>query len=242
MPKMNVFDGKEFDQAAHFVEQVYLAADGKPTEYQDGFIVHDIYGEHQGIFVDKQLFAQIVINGSNLGIAFRGTMDAHDWITNADTRLVEHPGLEGECHEGFLSLYESMSEQIKEVIASSIDQLTTVVITGHSLGGALATLCALDLAINHINDGSVFLITFASPRVFEIDGANAFMKLVPHTARVFNSEDIVPNMPVPAHGYSHVGDCAGFTMARGDIIKNHAMETHRAATHTWAGTDIQVLK
>jgi hypothetical protein len=61
------------------------------------------------------------------------------------------PGKEFMVHSGFLNAYDS----VKVKVLTLVDQLTAratkerpwkVFVTGHSLGGALATLCAYELA------------------------------------------------------------------------------------------------
>jgi triacylglycerol lipase len=223
---------EEVHEAASLVEQVYLAAENKQTAYGEAFEIHGIF---DSAFGQKELFAQIIILGGCAAIVFRGTIGWHDWIINADTRLTDCPWLTGQCHEGFLRLYQSMSTQIHNVLMDR--NIARTLVTGHSLGAALGTLCALDLTKTQ-SIATPLLITFASPRVFDIKGANAFMKIIPTTARVFNSEDLVPTIPLTMHGYCHVGDNIGFTMGRTDIMLNHSIETYLSVTGTWANAKV----
>jgi hypothetical protein len=77
-----------------------------------------------------------------------------------------------------------------------------VTICGHSLGGALATLLALDVAANTIFKNPT-VYTYASPRT----GDNAFTvfynHMVPNTIRIANRMDLVPKLPMPPL-YDHV--------------------------------------
>lgn len=121
-------------------------------------------------------------------------------------------------------------------------------VTGHSLGGALATLSAL-----HISQKTQFfdpiLYTFANPRAGDGDFAAQCRNLTAY--RVFNSEDLVPNLPLPtlklfakvpketsveqeykllgllpSQGYEHVGDAVVFTDSRGTIPANHVIASY----------------
>ena len=74
--------------------------------------------------------------------------------------------------------------------------------TGHSLGGALATLCALDVQYN-FPDKQVSCYTFGSPKVGNSYFKDSFNKRVPQTYRFVNSADTVPALP--PGGFEHVG-------------------------------------
>jgi predicted lipase len=73
----------------------------------------------------------------------------------------------------------------------------TIVVTGHSLGGALAAICALDLVLSDITTGeNLELITFGEPRVGNAEYAAAMDKYVPQSYRVVNKRDLVPHLPL----------------------------------------------
>ena len=76
-----------------------------------------------------------------------------------------------------------------------------VYITGHSLGGALATIAALDIARKNKLNNPINLYTFASPRVGDNTFADKFNEFVSKDKikafRFANSEDIVPKVPFP---------------------------------------------
>jgi len=78
-----------------------------------------------------------------------------------------------------------------------------IVITGHSLGGAVATLAAVDIYYNV--SGNVFSWTLGSPRV----GNGHFAEWYPtcgiqHTQRITNWKDVVPHLPNEMEFYKHV--------------------------------------
>ncbi|GFR44840.1 hypothetical protein Agub_g6182, partial [Astrephomene gubernaculifera] len=82
-----------------------------------------------------------------------------------------------------------------------------VLVTGHSLGGALATLAAYELAERRTparSRQSISLYTFGAPRVGNRAFAAEFDGLVPDAWRVTNSNDIIPSVP-RLMGYCHVG-------------------------------------
>jgi hypothetical protein len=89
-------------------------------------------------------------------------------------------------------------------IPDSISKKVTIRVTGHSLGGAMATLCALKLKLKGFEN--VELVTFGSPRLGN-HHFSRFMKLVlpDTTARFVNGGDPVPMYPPKIMYYAHVG-------------------------------------
>jgi alpha-beta hydrolase superfamily lysophospholipase len=86
----------------------------------------------------------------------------------------------------------------------------TLLITGHSLGGALATLCAADVAESWARSPvqhrpRIVLHTFGSPRVGDAIFAARLAAHVPTALRFVAGLDIVPSVPLVAMGYAHAG-------------------------------------
>ncbi|KXZ45677.1 hypothetical protein GPECTOR_52g74 [Gonium pectorale] len=115
-------------------------------------------------------------------------------------------------HKGFLDAYDS----VKRAVFTLLDAVTgsgerggpwRVLVTGHSLGGALATLAAYELAERRCPARTVqqiSLYTYGAPRVGNKAFAEAFDRVVPDTWRVTNANDIIPSVP-RLMGYCHVG-------------------------------------
>lgn len=86
---------------------------------------------------------------------------------------------------------------------------TKYIFTGHSLGGALASVFAL--AMTQIHDGDMWkdpgsrLITFGQPRIGDLSFANAHDDLIPpfKKLRVVYNKDIVPNVPRRRDDFVH---------------------------------------
>ena len=77
----------------------------------------------------------------------------------------------------------------------------TIYVTGHSLGGALATIFAYDCS--DLNLGEVVMYNFGSPRVGTKKFAEEFAKKVNSSWRLSNTSDIIPTVP-RFLGYKHV--------------------------------------
>ncbi|KAJ9555628.1 hypothetical protein OSB04_010242 [Centaurea solstitialis] len=123
---------------------------------------------------------------------------------------------EVQVHSGFLSAYDSVRTRIISLIKTAIayqddgaaDQASKwhVYVTGHSLGGALATLLALELSSSQLAKRggiSVTMYNFGSPRVGNKKFAEVYNEKVKDSWRVVNHRDIIPSIP-RLMGYCHV--------------------------------------
>ncbi|XP_052483937.1 uncharacterized protein LOC105795602 [Gossypium raimondii] len=160
-----------------------------------------------------------------LVVAFRGTEQARWKDLRTDLMLVP-AGLnperiggdfkqEVQVHSGFLSAYDSVRIRIISLIKASIgyiDELLEpqhrwqVYVTGHSLGGALATLLALELSSSKLAKCgaiSVTMYNFGSPRVGNRRFAEVYNEKVKDSWRIVNHRDIIPTVP-RLMGYCHV--------------------------------------
>jgi pimeloyl-ACP methyl ester carboxylesterase len=146
-------------------------------------------------------------------LAVRGTEGIHEWIHDADFLLVTCPFLAGAGHteDGFTAMYLSMTISIDPTCPSVLQALPTlkfprpvasITVCGHSLGGALATLLALDIAANTpFKHPTVY--TYASPRTGGPQFAATYNQVVPNTFRIAGRVDLVPKLPLPPL-YDHV--------------------------------------
>lgn len=147
-------------------------------------------------------------------VAFRGSASIRNWITDADfARVVLISGVDGtvsRIHKGFNAALSSVLEELIHTLGGCPKPGETrppIFLTGHSLGGALAVLAALELQRNGFPIAGVY--TFGQPRV----GNGAYARryngsLGDRTWRLVYQEDIVPRIPhLPAiHDlYQHVG-------------------------------------
>jgi triacylglycerol lipase len=119
-------------------------------------------------------------------MVWRGTVNISEWILDAAYPQV--PWGEGKVHAGFMADYRQFRGQLLRM-----QHHAPLCITGHSLGGALATLAALDLAVV-----KPLVITFGSPRVGNHAFAETYQAKVPDTWRVYNLRDVVSHLPPAA--------------------------------------------
>jgi len=160
------------------------------------------------------IFQSLTVPGQYM-IAFRGTQSATEWIYDFDWFTSPFPGSGGvSVANGFSSIY--MQGPPGPGLLSMRDQLMlwyfqtkpkSLIIAGHSLGGALASLFAYDVAVGSFGPPiPITFVSYASPRVGLADWRNAFNSGLPAAVRVYNTEDIVPYAPPETIiGYEPVG-------------------------------------
>lgn len=76
-----------------------------------------------------------------------------------------------------------------------------IYVTGHSLGGAIAIVAALD--IHRTYGKAIKLYTFGEPRVGNAAFAAYVAAQIPDTFRVIHYADMVPHLPPAASNYKH---------------------------------------
>lgn len=157
-----------------------------------------------------QVFVNYHPNSNAVVIAFRGSVNIQNWLENLS--ILKSTFEPNECHDcevhsGFLDMWDSF----KSDVMSYTDQLynqhghPNIIVTGHSLGGALATLSGYHLRIKY--GAKVTLYNFGSPRV----GNEAFYNKIKQLYggsdfRLVNQDDIVPHWPkaLTHYGYHHI--------------------------------------
>jgi triacylglycerol lipase len=144
---------------------------------------------------DFPLIGYIMESKNKIIVAFRGTEDLSDVLQDLDFFQSNFPFIPsgGKVSRGFLNVYKSIRAQIFNALQNASSQ-KTIFITGHSLGGALATLSALDVAVNS-KFRQPIVFTFGSPRVGNPQFVSTFNKTLNNSVRIVNVNDIVPLLP-----------------------------------------------
>jgi triacylglycerol lipase len=148
----------------------------------------------------------VIAHESFIVAAFRGTDEIGDWLDNINAVAVEHPL--GEVHRGFqaslMDVWPGMKTQIRRIRRSSDAAHLPLFITGHSLGGGMATLAAAQLI--HADEPFYGVYTYGQPRVGDRLFSRTYnSEAASKTFRFHNNNDIVTRVPARLMGYSHVG-------------------------------------
>ena len=241
-------------EAAQLVTQAYaqfvaFQNGGQWSLQGDYTMLQSFSARAGGLFTDldpTEPFGFVVQNNKskNVFVVFRGTQTPEDWLSNIAINQTTHPW--GLVEEGFAKVYAQCSSAVLGAVPGA--GAPKVVATGHSLGGALSTLAAADLAMAQV---AVQLYNFASPRTGSPSFADRFNQEIATAWRVVNTEDLVTTVPLstptvgsakPTHGllgvlvgmvrkldFEHVGSAVTFTAFNGSIVANHQMATYVSA-------------
>lgn len=192
-------------------------AEGTPTSNWMGYVA---VATEEGV---------AALGRRDIVVVWRGTENDLEWEQDKDCRQVSAAPVLGryahdeyrnaEVHRGFLSVYtssdnnsmynktsarEQVLEEVGRLMKEYKEEVTSITVTGHSLGASLATLTAIDMVANDVNvppasnqpPCPVTAILLASPRVGNDAFKSAFGSFDHLRAlHVANAKDIVPMNP-----------------------------------------------
>ncbi|KAK7246381.1 hypothetical protein RIF29_41249 [Crotalaria pallida] len=212
-------------------------------------------------------------------VAWRGTIRTLEWVNDLQFVLLPAPLVFGDSgliiglltspkvHQGWYSIYtsasarspfnqtsvrEQVTNEVKRLVDLYKDEELSITVTGHSLGAAVATLNAVDIAANGFNKPSdhskkaapVTAVVFASPAVGDFNFQRVVNGLKDlRILRIENVLDIVPKYP-PV-GYFNVGEGliintqkSDYLKMPGDVVSWHGLEAYM---HGVAGTQGSII-
>ena len=147
--------------------------------------------------------AILVEHEDYFAFAFRGTDRLEDWLDNLD--VFPEEVLLGKFHRGFFRSLKDVWEPLYRCyLELRLQKKRPLFLTGHSLGGAIATVGAAYLIHHDLPFTAVY--TFGQPRamnhatarIFNVEAKSKFF-------RFQNNNDLVTRAPARLMGYSHVG-------------------------------------
>jgi len=157
------------------------------------------------------------INKTIITIVFRGSQEKEDWLTNFSLRDRPLFG-KGMVHQGFSEAYKHFLQMTKrgrqdlrkKLSISTIDEIETfnkkhnIVITGHSMGGAVATLVGCLLLNLGIKKENLKIYNFGTPPIGNkrfVDYYEGKLNLY----RIVNEQDVVPKLDRVSR-FCHLGE------------------------------------
>jgi len=170
-----------------------------PTEYQEvEFISNETSGARCGLYVQNDT-VYVVFSGSN---------SETDWV-NTNYKVTPTPFMPAcsdapfpngmTVHSGFLDAWRSIEDpvwkKLSEIILRKVGN-ARIVICGHSLGGAMTTVAAMDLWCRlekQLRD-TLTVVTFGAPVVGNAAFVSSFNTIIPRSTRVVTVYDPVPKL------------------------------------------------
>jgi len=169
---------------------------------QKTIVTHYFNGE------EKLIFGYGGITEDSIIFSFRGTHGLSNWLQDLKYFRTTpfHDLIPGALvHSGFLEAYMSLRDEIlvaaKELSTRYPDLPVRVV--GHSLGGAIASLAAVDFALNKTITNRINLWSYGCPRVGNAEFANFLSSKYLNASRIVWKRDPVPHLPPEFVGYQH---------------------------------------
>eukprot|EP00667_Euglena_gracilis_P020620 EG_transcript_22380 len=129
------------------------------------------------------------LNDGTQWIVVRGTNNFDNMMSNLQYDLEFAPDIGVRAHKGFVSLFRKAWGELKDVLEKS----KPVRISGHSLGGAVASLLALKLKLEGFRLEEA--VTFGAPKFTDLDGSAEVLRRRVPLLRVNNRADPVPRLP-----------------------------------------------
>ena len=191
------------EQKSH-LRRSLLFAELASLSYYDEVIVGPV-AESIGLtsvrFFDRDgAQAYLLWNDTDCVVACRGT-EPHEWNdikADANAVAVVTETL-GKVHKGFNDEVNDLWPMLEDALVAN---QKTLWFCGHSLGGAMATICAGRCYLSEIKSTPRALFTYGSPRVGDKQFVN-FVKL--DHSRWVNNNDIVRRVPPAWMGSRHAG-------------------------------------
>ncbi len=200
-------------------------------------------------FDESGTYAFLAESDKHIVIAFRGTEtgDKVDYLTDAKFHQEDFTE-NGTAHAGFIAALQKVETQLTASLKTRLkaSPQKTVWVTGHSMGGALATLYCIQNA-----DSVDALYLMGSPRVTGQKLAKHWQGTLP-IFRIVNNNDLVARVPAQPF-YQHVGPTyfltadhqliidPPFSRAWKERLKGHQKFIKRLISDHWLESDFTAI-
>ncbi|KAH8730801.1 Alpha/Beta hydrolase protein [Phaeosphaeriaceae sp. PMI808] len=154
-------------------------------------------------------------------LSFRGSRSVRNWITNLNFPIIP-TSICATCtaSAGFWTSWLEAQSNVVSTIAKARAQYPDykVVATGHSLGGALASLAA---GVLRKQGTKVDLYTYGAPKI-GFEGISQYLASsdMGQTFRVTHKADPIPKLPPALLGYRHISPEYYITSGNGQVVKS----------------------
>ena len=187
----------------------------KWREPAKGFQLTDIIYDFT---TDLNGYIGILPSTKTIYIVFRGSQSIRNWIEDFEVKKIDYltfPECNCKVHKGF---YNSAINVI-DYILLSIENLKSkynynIIVTGHSYGGAVAQLIAMELSAKKID---TIVYNFGQPRIGDVE-YSIFVNTKIVLWRIVHNRDIVPHIPT-IKGFEYYHAC-------GEVFEDYNNDIH----------------
>lgn len=221
---------------AGFCYQTYPFFDHKELVLPDGFKHSYSFTGMTGVTEKtEENFGFVAESQDRIVLAFRGSDSTPNLDSDLDLFQIPFPYVAdaGNCHRGITRIYESMRDKLIEII-QKIPEDKQLYLTGHSLGGDLAIMAALDFEVNTKRKDSI-VYTYAAGRPGDMTFAEKYNDLVRNSYRIFNVHDFIPTLPAAEYPppftekglfYEHVNMAVPIGFQLNNVFLNHRINCY----------------
>lgn len=168
------------------------------------------------------------MKGDTIYIFFEHSNGIVDWRNNFDFPAKPYSEMENKwyVHRGFLRVWKSVKEPLKEQIFKN--SVRGIVIVGYSHGAALALLCHEYCVYNRKDiANNIYSYGFGCPRVVCGYLQRKICERFNNFFVIRNCRDIVTHLPPTIFGFHHVGKIIHIgKKAKYGIISSHRAESY----------------
>jgi hypothetical protein len=201
---------------------------------------------------ETNCYAIIFTRDDRIVISFRGTSNLTHWRQNCQCfnqqsidwfdidEMIRREGLDKflfppTVHSGFKEMYLNVRVELFKILEDIIkkdqrnkNNLKYIFLTGHSLGGALATMASLEIRSKISHKYQVIVYTFGSPRIGNHSLSDLMLSVVPNIFRVVTQGDMIPQYPklyILGNTYKHTGIQVFFDYSKAIIMEPNFAES-----------------
>lgn len=166
------------------------------------FIVNNVLYDAKS---DLQGYVGILKSTKTIYVVFRGSSSKLNWMADFEVTKRQYdtyPECKCKVHHGF---YDA-TENLKDYVIKSVREIkektgySSVIVTGHSLGAAIAQLIGMELSAIDIKNQ---IYNFGQPRVGDDKYALFVNVISEELVRFTHNKDMVPHIPPREMGYLH---------------------------------------